>query len=116
MELISHQKKHEILKKTLCLDFANGAGAASFRHYGFLSKFFNLILLNDKDFSLPNVNCGADSIFKNRDQPDKFPKLPEADEYYFFDGDSDRIVGKVNKQPNISDGDDFSACLTRLLV
>ena len=59
--LTNVSKQTEVNEKPkIYLDFANGSGAVSFAPYRkTFEKFFHCTLVNDREFSKPNLYCGA---------------------------------------------------------
>lgn len=92
--MISDNSGRKWEKKSVYIDFSNGVGAISARNYTFLEEYFGIIKAHDKEFDLPNVNCGAEWIYHHRQTLFQLPLLPKADHYVWFDGDSDRVLAR----------------------
>ena len=64
-------------RKRVCLDFANGVGAESFKQYGFVHKYLDIISVNDAEFDRPNVKCGAEWVCKHYAEANALPEMQQ---------------------------------------
>lgn len=73
MQEISVNTGKQWQRKQVCLDFANGVGAESFKNYGFVHKYLEVISVNNVEHFKPNENCGAEWICKHYAESNSLP-------------------------------------------